>query len=207
MGKHSSPERLPFLRSVAGWALPWILIAAVIVVAAIVGVKMVKEDPIRADGKVVAEADPEADDPAPEPAEEETPEEEPEAEEPEGSKEPEEKPAKDDKAERQDEAEPKPETEVKGKLITRDIQVQVLNGTAESGVDDVMADKLARLGYTVVAVSPAAKGYPETVVYYTGGSERIGELLSDRYGWKLEKAPSNLSNEVALHIVVGEDRL
>ena len=207
MGKHSSPERLPFLRSVAGWALPWVLIAAVIAVAAVVGIKMIEDDPIRADGQVVAEADPEADDPAPEPADEPAEEEQPEETEDDEMGSDGEVDKGDRKAEREEEAEPKPEPKVLGKLITRDVQVQVLNGTAESGVDDVMADKLARLGYTVVAVSPASKGYPKTVVFYTGGSERIGELLAERFDWDLQKAPSNLSTEVALHIVVGEDRL
>lgn len=191
MGRHSAPERTPFLRSLAGWALPWLLIAAVLAIALVVVFDMVGNDPIRtaADGEETQVA--------------QTPDEEPEeVDEPEGEA---------------DEPEPKDESKDAKpadkdqdglpKLITKGIDIQVLNGTADPEADDLVADRLARLGYTVVAVSPASKGYAETVVFWTGDGREIGGPLASRFDWDLQPAPSNLSTEVHLHVVVGEDSL
>ena len=196
MGRHSAPERAPFLRSVGAWALPWLLILAVLAVALVVVLDMVGNDPIRTgtgddqpSGASAVETE------GPEPTE--TSEVEPEAE-------------KDDESQaaegggNEDGGNSKKKAP---KLITEGIDVQILNGTSEGGIDDVMADKLARLGYTVVAVSPSGRAYDETVVFWTAGSEDVGAALADRFDWKLEPAPSNLSSEVHLHIMVGADRI
>jgi hypothetical protein len=199
VGRHSSPERTPFVRSVAAWALPWLLIVGVLTIALVVVFDMVGNDPIRtaADGKETQAART--------PAEQES-----------------ETPDDPDEAAAQAEAEaeaPEPESEPKDeenvderksedpKLITAGIEIQVLNGTADPEADDLIADRLARLGYTVVAVSPASVSYGETMVFWTGDAEKIGSLLAERFDWGLDPAPSNLSSEVHLHVVVGEDSL
>lgn len=197
MGRHSSPEKTPFIRSLGAWALPWLLILAVVAVALLVVMDMVSNDPVRTaaegdDPAVVAtDEDPVADDPQ-EKAE----------------------PGKEDKGDKQTAKkepkkpkEPKEAKEPKVELITKDVQVQVLNGTAATEADDLMADKLARLGYAVVAVSPSSKGYPVTTVFWTGESQEIGDALAQRFGWVSQSAPTNLSSEVELHVVVGEDEI
>ena len=200
MGRHSSPERTPFVRSLGAWALPWLLIVAVLVIALVVVFDMVGNDPIRtaADGETQSASTPdpgESDDPevaAADDSEQEAKPDDQAKEEDKPKKEPADKEA-------QDAAEPK--------LITEGIQVQVLNGTADPEADDLMADRLARLGYSVVAVSPSSKGYAQTVVFWTGEAENIAEPLAERFDWGSDPAPSNLSSEVQLHVVVGEDAL
>jgi hypothetical protein len=197
VGRHSSPERTPFIRSLGVWALPWLLIAAVLVIALVVVFDMVGEDPTRpaasggdvelvdTSNKDDSDGGPEAKQPEKDPRSEEDPD-------------PEEKPEKE--SERR-------EKEDGPKLITDGIEVQVLNGTAAAEADDLVADRLDRLGYTVVAVSPSSRGYAQTVVFWTGDAQRVGEVLAERFDWDVEPAPSNLSPEVHLHVVVGEDSL
>lgn len=205
MGRHSSPERTPFLRSLATWALPWLLIVGVITVALIVVFDMLGDEPIETASGTPAARSSAA--PTPEPFEDAA-----RGDKARGDADAHSEKGGDGQTNDDGQAKDDEDTEARGgrgetELITKDVQIQVLNGTSDPDVDDVMADKLARLGYSVVAVSPAARGYPETVVFWTGDAERIGAALADRYGWKLEPAPSNLSTEVELHVVVGDDAL
>lgn len=204
MGRHSSPERSYFLRSLGAWALPWLLIVAVVVIALMVVAQMVGDDPIQAadgDGSVVTAPDDETDDDV---ALEET-ETKPKSSDKEKSDGSGDAPAADKPEDKKSDDDKKKDRQPK--LITKGVEIQVLNGTGASEVDDLMADKLARLGYSVVAVSPSSQGYEKTVVFWTEGSENVGSALAERFGWQLEPAPANLSSEVHLHVMVGEDRL
>lgn len=206
MGRHSSPERTPFVRSLGAWALPWLLIAAVLVIALVVVFDMVGNDPIRtaADGEETQAAldnEDGSDQPKVEASEDATDETEASNE---TGAEPKEDASDSDKS--GSEAKPSKDND-EPKLITNGIQVQVLNGTADPEADDLMADRLARLGYEVVAVSPSSKGYPETVVFWTGDAQNVALPLAERFEWNSDPAPSNLSSEVQLHVVVGEDAL
>jgi hypothetical protein len=175
--------------------LPWALIIIVIVIALIVALDMVGDDPVQTssagDTGVVTTPDENSETDGPKP------EKKPDESKPKASRQ-KEKPERD------------PTDEPKGlqtRLITKGVTVQVLNGTGDGEADDLMADRLARLGFTVVAVSPSSKSYPSTTVFWVGDAEEAGGLLADRFGWKLDSAPANLSEEVGLHIVVGEDAL
>lgn len=197
MGKHSSPEATPFLRSIVAWALPWLLIIGVVAIALLVALRMVEDDPVRASGPAS-----DATTTSPEPDEE--PDDEPSAErEPDDDDPP---PEKTD-AEKKDSKRDPTDQPAAPDLKAEGVAVQVLNGTGDAAADDLVADRLARLGYTVVAVSPAAKAYPRTVVFWVGGADEAARALAAKFDWESEAAPGNLSSEVDLHVVVGANAL
>lgn len=97
-----------------------------------------------------------------------------------------------------------PEVEVE--LITENMSVQVLNGTADAAADDRMANQLSELGFEVVAIQGASRAYQLTTVLWSyTESQEAAERLAERFGWQVEPKPENLSTTVALHVVVGAD--
>lgn len=189
MGKHSSPEQGPFYRSFVAWLFPWVLIGVFVLAAVYVAVDVVGKDdtPITPAVRQSRSAEPieETKEPVvsetPEPVESETPE-----------------PVE---TEKPDDSDSKP-------LITDDITVQVLNGTASTEADDRMADRLSSLGYDVVAVQGSSKQYPETTVFWSfPGAQEAAERLAAKFGWQAAMRPSNLSATVDLHVVVGGDEV
>jgi cell division septation protein DedD len=186
-GRHSSPDQLHFYKSVVAWFLPWVLIAVVVGTAVGIAVEAVggaTEDP--APAAAVA---------TPEPSEEPEPTREPPTSEPEATAKP--------SAEPKGTPEPKDEAQP---LITEGITVQVLNATDSAEADDRMADKLSKLGYTVVAVESASSRYDRTTVFWsTEEAKEAAERLAERFDWVAEQKPENLSTTVSLHVVVGAD--
>lgn len=185
MGRHTSPEQGPFFRSIIVWLLPWVMIAAVVLVAVWIAVDAVggndldttpaaRSKPTRAP---VAAASPKptltpVETPTPEPTEPKESEEE--------------------------------EKEVE--LITDDVTVQVLNATAVQDADDRMADRLSSLGYEVVAIEGASRQYEKTTVFWSfPAARKAAEALAEKFGWVADLKPSNLSSTVDLHVVVGAD--
>jgi hypothetical protein len=186
MGRHSSPEQGRFYRSIIGWALPWLMIAAVVLVAVTVAVDAVGGDDL--------EATPVARGTPTEPAVEETPTPEATRVEPTPEKTP-----KPKRTQKQDDGS---ETA----LITEGVTVQVLNGTGDSGADDRMASRLGALGYEVVAIEGSSRQYPRTTVFWSfPQAQKAAEALAQRFGWVAQPKPSNLSSTVDLHVVVGTD--
>lgn len=188
-GRHSSPDQLHFYKSVVAWFLPWVLIAVVVGTAVWIAVEAVSgategSSPVAA-GTATAEPTAEPD--------ETPPPETPEAEEtPKPSSEPVET--------------PKPTAEPKEPLITEGVTVQVLNATDSAEADDDMADKLSKLGFTVVAVESASSRYDATTVFWsTDETKDAAQRLADRFGWVAEAKPENLSTTVSIHVVVGAD--
>jgi hypothetical protein len=182
MGRHSNPEQGPFYRSVIGWVIPWLLIAGVVGFAVWIAVDLIGGDEVKPPAAANESPTPRR---SPSPKESElviaspTPEETPEP----------------DKT-------PKPE------LITDGITVQVLNGTSNLDADDRMADKLAGLGFTIEAVEGSSKSYDLTTVFWSyPESEEAARALAERFGWVVEMKPANLSDTVAIHVVVGADEL
>lgn len=185
MGRHSAGEQGPFYRSVLGWFLPWLLIAAVVGVAVWILVNMVGGDESK---PPVADRSPSAS-PTPSPTETEiaiaTPSPTPSEPEP------------------GDSPKPKPV-----RLITEGINVQVLNGTSDTAADDALADRLAGLGFTIEAIEDSSVRYPRTTVFWSyPEAQEAAEALAARFDWVAEEKPANLSDTVALHVVVGEDEL
>jgi hypothetical protein len=86
--------------------------------------------------------------------------------------------------------------------------VQVLNATSSSSADDMMADRLASLGFDVISVDSASGSYPRTTVFWSyPEATAAAEALARRFGWVVDEKPSNLSATVALHVVVGDDEI
>lgn len=192
MGKHSAPQQAPFYRSIVVWLLPWVLIAAVVVVAVWIAIDAVGRDdeklvPAARDTRtpviVVSESPQQTPEQTPEPVETKRP-----------------KPKKT--------KEPKPDRSDEQELITEDITVQVLNATADHGADDRMADRLSSLGYEVVSIQGSSKEYSATTVFWSFPEAReAAERLAARFGWRSGPKPSNLSSTADLHVIVGNDEL
>lgn len=188
MGKHSSPEQGPFYRSFVAWLFPWLLIGIFVLVAVYVAVDVVGKDDTKITPAVrqsrsaePAETVSQVASETPAPVESETPE-----------------PKESDKT---DDTRSKP-------LITDDITVQVLNGTASTEADDRMADRLSSLGYSVVAVQGSSKQYQQTTVFWSfPAAQEAAERLAAKFGWQAGLKPSNLSATVDLHVVVGADEV
>lgn len=187
MGRHSAGEQGPFYRSVLGWFLPWLLIAAVVGVAVWILVNMIGGDESKPS---LAERSPSpAPSATPSPTETQiavaTPSPAPSEPEPDDP--------------------PKPEPV---KLITEGINVQVLNGTSDTAADDALADRLAGLGFTIEAIDDSSVQYQRTTVFWSyPGAQKAAQALAARFDWVAEPKPENLSDTVALHVVVGEDEL
>jgi len=109
---------------------------------------------------------------------------------------------KKDKPPKPEETEP-PEEE----LITDGITVQVLNASGTSGAADPVADELTGLGFEIVTVVDASRIYDETTVFWsTDESRPAAEALAARFDWIAEAKPANLSVDVSVHVVVGQDQ-
>lgn len=183
MGRHSSPNQWPFYRSVAGYFFPWVLVAAVIVAATWIAISSVG-------GEDFDQRRPNAG--ATGPTESPSPEEsEPEAT-PTSTPEPTETAA--------------PTEDPTVELITEGVTVQVLNATDDDAAGDAMAERLADLGYQVIAINAAVGEYPTTTVLWSADEwQDAAEALATRFGWLSEPKPENLSDQVAIHVVVGDD--
>ncbi|HWC13004.1 MAG TPA: LytR C-terminal domain-containing protein [Actinomycetota bacterium] len=193
MGKHSAPQQAPFYRSIVVWLLPWVLIAAVVVIAVWIAIDAVGRDdeklvPAAQNTRtpvVIASA-------TPDPTPVETPE-----------------PVETKRAEpKKKKNEPKPDRTADQELITEDITIQVLNATGDPGADDRMADRLSSLGYEVVSIQGSSKEYSATTVFWSFPEAReAAERLAAKFGWRSGPKPSNLSSTADLHVVVGNDEL
>ena len=103
-------------------------------------------------------------------------------------------------------ATPRSKSPHKESLKTEGITVQVLNGTLQKDAGRVMADRLADLGYSIVAVEESVKAYSQTTVFWSSQSSRsAAEALAEHFGWRAQPKPENLSPTVSIHVVVGAD--
>ncbi len=93
-------------------------------------------------------------------------------------------------------------------LITEGINVQVLNGTADTSADDAVAARLSGLGFRIEAIDDSSAAYARTTVFWSyPEAQKAAEALATRMGWIAKPKPENLSATVALHVVVGEDEV
>jgi hypothetical protein len=191
LGRHSSPEQSPYVRSVAGWVLPWVLVAAVAVVAVVVGVSALGQQPI--DARPPPESDRRAAAPESSPTEEPSPTPTPTRDRDEDRK---------DRKDRKDDEDEPPE------LITEGVTVQVLNATGDTGADGEMTARLTDLGFEIAAVVTASRRYDRTTVFWSAAGDRAaGRALAERFGWKADRKPANLSSSVDVHVVIGADEV
>ena len=188
MGRHSSEQRTAFYRSVFAWALPWVVIAAILGVAVWFAVGALSGSEVTpdrrtgdADGNPFAQVSP-TPTPSPTPLPSPTP-------------------RRDRVAKKKNREKP----EDPG-LITTGVSLQVLNGTGGiTGAADSMAEQLSELGYEIVAVGDGLT-VDRTTVYWTGPEdESAARALAIRFGWVAGAAPPNLAETVDVHVVVGPD--
>jgi hypothetical protein len=87
------------------------------------------------------------------------------------------------------------------------VTVQVLNGVWVDGLAHRVAAQVRTAGYDVVAANTALGNYTASRVYYTAGHRADAEAFKDRFPAfsRVEPAPPNLSDRVALHVVIGKD--
>jgi hypothetical protein len=87
------------------------------------------------------------------------------------------------------------------------VTVQVLNGVWVDGLAHRVAAQVRTAGYQVVAANTALGNYSASRVYYTAGHRADAEAFRDRFPAfsRVEPAPPNLSDRVALHVVIGKD--
>jgi LytR cell envelope-related transcriptional attenuator len=87
------------------------------------------------------------------------------------------------------------------------VSVQVLNGVWVTGLAHRVASQVRTAGYDVVAANTAVGNYRSSRVYYTSDHRADAEAFRDRFPAfsRVEPAPANLSPQVALHVVIGED--
>lgn len=193
MGRHSSRNQTHFYRSLFGWVGLWVMVG----LTAGVGVWFLVttlgggEAPTLAAGEQSAKSDRTAEavaetEPAPEP----------------------DPSVSGLRVAKEDKTAPASATsrEETPELVTKGVTVQVLNGTMNSSAGEAMAKRLTELGFTVVAVEESSKVYSETTVLWsTDQGREAATALAENFDWLAEPKPSNLSDTVTFHVVVGAD--
>jgi LytR cell envelope-related transcriptional attenuator len=88
----------------------------------------------------------------------------------------------------------------------RGVTVQVLNGAYVAGLAHRVALRVRRAGYDVVAANTAFVT-PVSRVYYTAGHRADAEAFRERFPdfREIAPAPGNLSRQVDLHAVIGQN--
>src|SRR6266545_2357088 len=90
---------------------------------------------------------------------------------------------------------------------TRGVTVQILNGVFVSGLANRVATRVRAAGYEVVAANTALGSYRVSRIYYTTGHRADAEAFRERFPAfeVVAPAPSNLSRQVDLHAVIGQN--
>jgi hypothetical protein len=90
---------------------------------------------------------------------------------------------------------------------SKGVTVQVLNGVFVAGLANRVASRVRAAGYEVVAANTALGNYPVSRVYYTSGHRADAEAFRERFPdfRVVAPAPSNLSRQVDLHAVIGQN--
>jgi hypothetical protein len=90
---------------------------------------------------------------------------------------------------------------------TKGVTVQVLNGVFVPGLAHRVASRVRAAGYQVVAANTALGNYPVSRVYYTAGHKADAQAFRERFPAfrMVAPAPSNLSRQVDLHAVIGQN--
>ena len=89
---------------------------------------------------------------------------------------------------------------------SKGVTVQVLNGAYVAGLANRVASRVRAAGYDVVAANTAFVT-PVSRVYYTSGHRADAEAFRERFPdfRVIAPAPSNLSRQVDLHAVIGQN--
>ena len=185
-GRHSTADDGAYLRSLIAWFVPWAVVALAVGAGIVFVVDWAGAPEVRPPAASAVSASPS---PSPSPTEVvvATP-----------SPEPSPTPSPTQSSTDEDRSDVK--------LITKDVNVQVLNGSSDPDAAERMAQRLSGLGFRVESIEDASTSYPETTVFWSyAEARRAGRALAERFDWRAEEKPENLSAEVAIHIVVGAD--
>jgi hypothetical protein len=87
------------------------------------------------------------------------------------------------------------------------VSVQVLNGVFVTGLARRVAAAVRAQGYEVIAANTALGNYSVSRIYYTDGHRADAEAFRRRFPafQVIAPAPANLSRQVDLHVVVGQN--
>jgi hypothetical protein len=84
--------------------------------------------------------------------------------------------------------------------------IQVLNASSEEGAAETLASRLEAEGFAIEAVETARRIYNRTTIFWTPKEGRAAALgLAEHFGWRAAPKPANLTDEIPVHVVVGED--
>ena len=108
------------------------------------------------------------------------------------------------------EATPTPsETTTDDAPVDTSITVQVLNGSDDTADQDAVVGCLESAGYgSLISGNRARTTYATTTVFYTAGEDNqaVAEQVARVLGTSnVEEQPGNLSEEVPVHVVTGQD--
>lgn len=178
-GRHSTDNQSFFYRSAALWFLPWTVVAVVALAAAWIAIDALGNEVSSRPPVPEDDENPPPQDPSPTPSEENSPTPSPRTK--------------------------SPEDGADAALITQNISVQVLNGTSVDDADDQWADRFEGLGFEIAAVNPYSPRR-DTIVFWSSNDARAAAVaLSERFGWDAEAKPADLSSEVDVHVIVGQN--
>ena len=86
--------------------------------------------------------------------------------------------------------------------------IQVLNASTDEEAAEAMASVLAEEGFSVEFVETARRIYGRTTVFWTPSEGRRAAMaLAEHFGWRSAPKPTTLTNDIPVHVVVGEDEI
>jgi LytR cell envelope-related transcriptional attenuator len=191
VGRHSSGGGWSYYLSFALWALPWVVIACLVGFAVWIAVDTVGGDQVTVQS------------PSPETTPTPTPTPTPSPTRPEPS--PVAKPTPTPESEKDEtDRRKRAEGDRDGTgLTTEGVTVQVINGTGGVvGAAEAMADRLARLGYTVEAFTTGLTVDQSLVLFSTPEDSAAAVELAGYLGFVAGPAPPDLSRDIDLHVIV-----
>lgn len=100
------------------------------------------------------------------------------------------------------------ETAATGEADPADVSVQVLDAAGDGGARaDAAEAALREHGHPIVARHQAVRTYEQSTLFYTPGHEEEARQIAARHPefTVVEEKPDNLSDSVAVHVVVGLD--
>ena len=95
-------------------------------------------------------------------------------------------------------------------VVPSEVEVAVLNGTAEPGLADKVGDDVEANGFMVGAVTNSESPFETTVVMYTPGNEREAEAVANKLGAvslkPMDASTRAVVGEAGVAVIAGADR-
>ena len=95
-------------------------------------------------------------------------------------------------------------------VVPSEVEVAVLNGTAEPGLADKVGDDVEANGFMVGAVTNSESPFETTVVMYTPGNEREAEAVANKLGAvslkPMDASTRAVVGEADVAVIAGADR-